>query len=246
VSDSLREAVLLSLTRRGQELLDQIESFAGQPVHFAPYEFPPRPNSINPDAPATEISHDGATIYIHGTKPKHLFGVPHELLHIRRNWCEGVPQLHPKVKDRSNAAIVCGNVDDTLEHLVIVPQEAEYGTDNSDYWKRTARAKWQRYPWPDIDIKDQDGRRGNALLGRLQLELAPDAEIAELAARGLAREKLTAEAERFVSRIKQLLHSKPRTVSCAVRFLKLPRDKLHLVYFDIRAKKRRTEPIPEH
>ena len=246
MTESLREAVLLSLTPRGRELLDQIESYAARLVDFAPCKVQPQPNSINPDAPSIEISHDSATIYIHGTEPRHLVGVPHELLHIRRNWCEGVPQLHPKVKDRRNAATVCGNVDNTLEHLVIVPHEAEYGTDNSDYWKRTARAKWQRYPWPDIDIKDQDGRRGNALLGRLQLELAPDAEIAGLAARGLAREGLTAEAERFASRIKQLLHSKPRTVSCAVRFLRLPRDKLHLVYFDIRAKKRRTEPIPEH
>jgi hypothetical protein len=172
--------------------------------------------------------------------------VPHELLHIRRNWCEGIPQLHPKVKDSSNAAIVCGNVDNTLEHLVIVPEESKYGSDNSDYWKQVARTKWQSYPWSHIDIKDQAGRRGNALLGRLEIELAPDAEITELAARALASEGLMAEAEKFASRIKQLLQHKPRAISCAVRFLKLPRDRIHLVYFDIRKKTRRTEPIPAH
>jgi hypothetical protein len=64
---SLRDAVLLSLTPRGRELLEQIETYAGQPVNFALYPYPPRLNSTNPTTPATEISHDSATIYIHGT-----------------------------------------------------------------------------------------------------------------------------------------------------------------------------------
>jgi hypothetical protein len=245
VTKSLRDAVLASLNPRGRELLDQIENYAGQLVNFAPYQFPSRPNSTNSAAPATEISHDSATIYIHGTEAQHLFGVPHELLHIRRNWCDGIPQLHPKVNDQRQIT-VCGNVDNTLEHLIIVPQEADYGADNSDYWKQVARAKWQGYPWPQIGINDQTGRRGNALLGRLELELAPDAEITALAARGLAREGLTEEAERFAARIRQLLHNKPRAISCAVRFLGLPRDKVHLVYFDIRIRSRRTAPLPAH
>jgi hypothetical protein len=95
-------------------------------VGFERYHFPPRKHSINPDAPATEISHDSATIYIHGTQQRHLFGVPHELLHIRRNWCEGIPQLHPKANDQHQLTL-CGNVDNIIEHLVIVPQESEYG-----------------------------------------------------------------------------------------------------------------------
>jgi hypothetical protein len=225
--------------------LDQIESYAGQPVGFAPYRFPRQQNSVNPDAPATEISHDGATIYVHGTEQRHLFGVPHELLHIRRNWCEGIPQLHPKANDQRQITL-CGNVDNTIEHLVIVPQEAEYGVDNFDYWRRVARAKWESYPWPHIDIKDKGGRRGNALLGRLELELASDAEIRDLAARCLRKAGLAEEAERFASRIKELLANKPRVLSCAVRFLKWPKDKVHLVYFDIRRKSRQTEPLPAH
>jgi DNA-binding MarR family transcriptional regulator len=245
MTKSLRDAVFLSLTPRGRELLEQIETYAGQPVNFALYPYPPRPNSTNPTAPAAEISHDSGTIYIHGTEPQHLSGVPHELLHIRRNWCDEIPQLHPKVNDQRQLTL-CGNVDNTLEHLVIVPQEAEYGADNSDHWKQIARAKWQGYPWPHVDIKDQAGRRGNALLGRLELELVPDAEITALAARGLACEGLTEEAERFASRVKQLLANKPRVLSCAVRFLRWPRDKVHLVYFDIRRKLRRTEPLPAH
>jgi hypothetical protein len=243
MTKSLRDTVLASLTPRGRELLDQIEDYARQSVIFAPYHFPPQQNSANPNAAANIISHDSATIYVRGTEPQHLIGVPHEMLHIRRNWCEGVPQLHPKVNNPSQLT-VCGNVDNTLEHLVIVPQEPEYGADNSDVWRRIARAKWERYPWPDIDIRDKDGRRGNALLGRLELELAPDAEIARLAARGLASEGLTEEAERFASRVKQLLANKPQVLSCAFRFLRWPRDKVHLVYFDIRRKSRRSEPLP--
>jgi len=125
---------------------------------------------------------------------------------------------------------------------VIVPREASFGLDSSEYWKQVARAKWERYPWPDI--KDQNGRRGNALLGRLEIELAPDTAISKLAAEGLAREGLLEEADKFAARIRQLLSNKPRALSCAVRFLQWPKEKLHLVYFDPRRRTRRTEPLP--
>lgn len=237
MSDDLRRAAVDSLTPAGQALLDEIENFAGFPIDFAPYNFAPPRGTSNPLAAAAEISHDSTAIYIHGTEPMHLFGIPHELLHVRRHFCDGVPQLHPKT-NKAHLLELCGRVTNVLEHLHIVPLEATYGADNTAYWESTARKKWASHPWKHIP--DVEGRRGNALLGRLENELVSNPEIIEMAARVFAAEGVTDEAKKFADRINELRDNPPRSFACAVRFLKWPRDKLQLVYFDPQRRRRRS------
>lgn len=63
-------------------------------------------------------------------------GVTHELLHIERYWMEHVPQLYPA--DRRNWKN-CAQMENALEHLVIVPREADYGFDPHRHWNETYR-----------------------------------------------------------------------------------------------------------
>ena len=133
VSQELREQVLPQLPAIVRALLEEIEEFAGLQVDFDPYTFPPRPNAFNPRAPAMAVAPDGATIYLHDFDAVDLHGVVHELLHIRRYWSDGVPMIQPARNGEANRNAM-QNIENGLEHLVIVPQEATFGLDTAGYW----------------------------------------------------------------------------------------------------------------
>jgi hypothetical protein len=189
------------------------------------------------------VSHNEATIYIRDYNDIDPHAVTHELLHIRRNWVEGVPQLHPvPEKANDNNLRVCGTIDNEIEHLVIVPQAPNYGFDPFPFWNAVAKAKWERYPWPDLT--SDLNRRNNALLGRLSLALVNDAHVLTLAGELLREGGWTVEAEKFAGKMAQVLNDKPRALSCAVRFLKVPSGVTRLTYFDVRGRQRRYAPLP--
>jgi hypothetical protein len=242
---ALRDQVRATLGSNILGLMDELEAYAKLTIRFERYRFPVSPNAYNQNPTATEVDHNGATIYLYDFDSVDQHGITHELLHIHRYWIEGAPQLVPaQGKDTPGNVRACGDVENALEHLIIVPREAGCGFDSSGFWNAVAKKLWERYPWPDIT--DLPGRRNNALLGRLGLELVTDKEVLARAADCLRSEGLSDEAERFATRIDQFLGEKPRAVGCAIRFLKAPKGATRLVFVDVRRRQWHSAPIPAH
>jgi len=239
MSHELREQVLPQLPATARALLDEIEAFAGLPVDFDRYTFPARPGSSNPKAAVTVVGPDGATVYLHDFDVVDLHGIVHELLHIRRYWVERIPQIQPARNAEANRAAM-QNIENGLEHLVIVPLEATFGLDTAGYWNGVSRHRWAQYPWPISSM------RNDILLERLALDLVTDTEVQQVGADCIRAEGLTAEADRFAARINEFLDNKPRALACVVRFMRIPRGLFHMTRIDIRNRTHRIEPIPDH
>ncbi len=103
-----------------------------------------------------------------------------------------------------------------------------------------ARKNWEAYPWPDYPSTGGN-RRVHALRGKLEIDLTDDPTIHQLGRECLRLEGLEGEADRFSTRAKELVHSKPRLVACTARFFKTPRHLTRLVYFDVRRGEERSE-----
>jgi hypothetical protein len=240
MSEELREQARAQMPSNAIALLDEIETYTGVHVDFAPYTFPLRSNSFNPKAPASIVSPEGATVYLHDFEHIDQHGVVHELLHIQRYLVEGVPMMQPSRNAEANMTAL-QNIENGLEHLVIVPREATYGLDTSTYWNAVSRHRWGSYPWPNPNAK-----RNDLLLERLALELVTDPEVLQIGTDRLRTEGLADEADSFAARIKQSLNSKPRALGCVVRFMRIPRGLFHMTRIDIRNRTHRIDAIPDH
>jgi hypothetical protein len=224
-------------------LVDRIESFARHEISVAVDTRPVSPRSPNPDRLAARVTEREATILLRSSDVFPPHDVLHELLHIERLWLEGIPQVLP-LHD-PELGTVTSAIENALEHLVIVPREADYGFDPYPYWNETSRRNWQAYPWPTIS--DASTRRRNCLLFWLTAsQLVNDDGVKALAERSLTDEGLLDEARRFSARIVEKLASKPQAISAALRFLKIPPADVHIVKFDIQNERWEPVPIPPH
>lgn len=201
----------------------------------------------NPGRLSSSANHDAATIF---TRSEDVFpphGVLHELLHIRRYWIEAVPQVMPTRgdEDSSERWRITSQIENALEHLVIVPMEADFGSDPYPYWNETVKKNWSRYPWPEI--QDPWARRAICLVGSLSARfLVNETRVRDLAESCIAKEGLLVEARRFHEKIARVLNSKPAAVSAVLRFLRIPFEEVALVAFDVRQRKRVPIPLAQH
>jgi hypothetical protein len=242
----LRRKTLDALPSKALNLLETIENFAKKEIGFVSESTLPERFKIpgyRATSPKAAVSHVVATIILPSgdIDPQ---GIVHELLHIHRYWVEGVPQCQPVPEKRSPQSLsYIGGTENLLEHLTIVPREAEYGFDRS-VWNGFARKKWEAYPW--ANFPSDDNRRVKSLMTKLETDLADDPRLHELGRECLRLEGFDREADIFSARAKELLHSKPRLVACTARFFKIPRNAIRLVYYDARIGEERIEPIPDH
>ncbi len=231
-----RDAVISVLPEASLELLREIEDFAGLEIAFERREEPASPSIPNPDSPAARVSHDGATISVYKDviNPS---GITHELLHVYRYWVEAVPQVMP-IKDKGGSGAngrwgVTSSIENSLEHLVIVPREKGYGESNDEHWNSVSRANWGKYPWPEIN--EPFARRKNCLLGWLScMEIVTDEAVRDLAKECIVKEGYFNEAQKFHEKIMTVLMDKPRALSAVIRFLQIPFNEIRLVTFDVR------------
>jgi hypothetical protein len=230
-----------------QQLVDELERFADLPIHVAVNPRPASPTDPNPEHLAAEVTERSATVLIRSRDAVPAYGVLHELLHVQRFWTESIPQVMPVLGDRapSNQWQVTSDIENALEHIVIVPREAEYGFDPFPYWNETTRTNWSRYPWPNMT--DPWARRKNCLLGALtDAFLVNDPDVKQLVERGLRGEGLLAEARRFTEKIRRVLGSKPHGIATVLRFLPIPFEEVGLVGFDVKNRGRFLVPLPRH
>ena len=242
MTDDLRTRTRQALPANVLALMDEIEAFAGMHLSVEPPHRAPKWR-LNPDAEAIDIWHGGVTLFLKDTENIDPRGVLHELLHIHRYWIERTPMLVP-IGNAKNQRQITSATENTLEHLNIIPREVDYGFDPYPYWNELSRELWSNYPW-----KTQTApfaRRMMALFGKLDLNNVTSADIIDTAQQCLQQEGLADEADKFDERIKSLINSKPRAVSCVFRFLNIPREEAHMVTLDVLNKRSIPRAIPAH
>jgi hypothetical protein len=216
-------------------LVDRIESFAKREISVAINNRPISPTSPNPDSLAARVTPTEATILLRSKDVFPPHDVLHELLHIERLWVERIPQLVPVHDPHGTRSKIATIIENALEHLVIVPREANYGFDPYPYWNQTCRRTWAEYPWPVMT--DLWQRRKACLLGWLTVSyLVNDSEVKGhvedcLRKEGQAGPIQLDEAKRFSARIGEKLVSKPQAQSAVLRFLEIPRTDFRSVRF---------------
>lgn len=227
------------------DLVDRIEIFAGREINVVIDTRPVSPTDPNPDRLATEVTENSATIYLRERTKFPTHGVLHELLHIERFWIEGVPQILPLNDPTGSNLQVTSSIENTLEHLIIVPREEVYGFEPYSYWNETDGRLWSMYPWPSIP--DAWARRKNFLLGWLSVSsLVTDPDVRGHVESCLKKEGLWEEALKFTEKIAKTIASKPRAISTVLRFVNIPLKDVQLVKFDVLQGKRIVIPIPAH
>ncbi len=213
-------------------LVDQIEQYTGKEILVKINPNPLSPNDPNPTAPAASVSGDGAVIYLRNLDEISEQGFLHELLHIKRYLMDRIPQIVPADGSKENYKIT-GFIDNALEHLVIVHQEVNYGFEPYEYWNATAKANWEKYPFPDM--LDSWARKKNLLFSWLSASnLVTDIQVKEMAKEALIKEGLFAMAEKFNNDICSALDSKEECLSIVINTLGIPQDDVLLRYFDVK------------
>ncbi|MDH3670485.1 MAG: hypothetical protein OES46_04905 [Gammaproteobacteria bacterium] len=228
-----------------KRLVEEIEDFSSTEIQVRPTPTPTNESAQSPKAIALIASEHGATLLCRDAGDFQPQAVLHELLHLRRYWIDSVPQILP-VDDPDGEKIKLANqIENTLEHLIIVPQEREYGFEPYAYYREATRKNWQAYPWPAIS--EPWARRKNCLLSWLTTYfLVRDPTIKQSAKRRLEQEGLSSEAERFSQKIERVLSSKEQCISTAIRFLQIPHQQATMVYLDIKNQRTIRKPVSLH
>ncbi|MCK5746902.1 MAG: hypothetical protein KAH44_11840, partial [Oricola sp.] len=241
--NALRDHILRQQPEAVLNLLHEIEQFAGIRVEFWLYPEDSIPDGSNPFAATLQVHRDAADILVRDPDRTTSQQVLHELLHLQRYWMEGVPQVVPVGTDPGNWDIT-SQIENVLEHLVIIPRERERGIDSFPYWRENLCGFWKSYPWPNL--QNDFARRKNALLSWLQLEdLEPSIELRTIAENALRSEGLLTEAKRLRSRIKLKIRDKPQMIAHALQASRIPRNNVRLLYFDVKARSEQRETVPK-
>jgi hypothetical protein len=238
----VQQAFLQRLSAEAQRLVREIEEFASSEIEL---RAAPVPSAQAVRAVALIASESGAALFYRSEEDFQTPAVLHELLHLRRYWMDCVPQLLPVADPQGERTKIANQIENTLEHLIITPQEARYGFDPYTSLNETARRSWQAYPWSDIT--ENWARRKMCLLSWLTTRLlVSDDSVKALARECLQKEGLSEEAEIFAAKIERWKGSKERCISTAVRFLRIPRAEAEMIYLDVRNKRLVRKPVPEH
>ena len=226
-------------------LLDRVEEAIGGEVRVSMEGEEPSPTDPNPDRMACSVSVEEATIWIRSLSKFDAQGAVHELLHLERYLVQRVPQVLPIPTDPEHLKIT-SEIENSIEHLVIVPREADYGFEPYAYWNTTAAKNWGRHPWPEIT--NPWARRKVCLLGFLGVNhIVTDRDVRQHAEAILRLEGLLDEAVKFAEKVQSLaVGNKAAALSTTIRFLKIPPSEVELVVYDLRSKREILSPLPKH
>lgn len=242
-----RGVVIEQIPHNVRDLLYEIEDFAKVKVGFRDISLLQQAaTAYQVDVPSIEVEsiyadHEQAYITLPDPACVNANAVLHELLHLHRYWVEAIPQLEAYGNNGPNVGFA-SYLDNELEHLVIVPNEKDYGYNPEPYWSSLSRDYWSRYPWGDVS---PDDRRVKTLMGWLHSSLTSLSVRSEVET-NLNRLEVFQEAERFRQRIHELLSSKSRATSAVLRFLKVPYEAMQMATLDIRNKKKLVSKVPAH
>lgn len=241
----MEQRFLQKLNNETKNLVQEIENFASTEIQVRSTPMPSNQSASSPKSVTLVASEKGAMLLYRNEQDFKPQTVLHELLHLRRYWNDFVPQILPFKDPDGDKTKIANQIENTLEHLVIVPKEADYGFDPYSQYNKTARENWESYPWPAIS--EPWARRKNCLLVWLTTNfLVTDAAVKRSAEQCLEQEKLRVEASNFAEKIGRVVNSKEHCISTAIRFLRIPRHETTMAYLDIKNQKTLRKPVPRH
>lgn len=222
-------------------LFDSIEAFTGKLIHVVDTV----PRGIS--APACKIDAAQAILFLGNPATDNIQSITHELLHIRRRWVEGIPQFALKPSSNSSslhaiaAHALVNHFENTLEHLNIVPREAEYGFDPYPFRNSMALQAWRSF-------NPQDTRSFGELLRclqqRLVLNYVTDPLVQEVAFAYLRKVGLFDVAEQFNERILRCNANKNMQAANVASAFEVPPHLFQLTFCDARTNSTTSRDLP--
>lgn len=221
-------------------LLQRVEEFSGVQIDFRKTD----PSTLDVDigdAPAgVEMARDNAIIHIFTQEPD-FAGVTHELLHLERYWCDLVPALHWTNRITAGHEQVT-TIENTLEHLVIVPKQSEYDCEDPEKWNQSEMEFWAGYPWPD---RTPQNRLLNILTGWLTcMELVNDEEVKRTAENCLRDANRLVFANSLHKNILSSLGEKSQVALLFIAALNMPSNAFQMRTYDIKNSSIIDNPLP--
>lgn len=226
-----------------KSLVEEIENFSGREILVLTNPYPINSNDPNPDGLACEISENSASIFFRNNILD-LQAFTHELLHIHRYWVRKIPQVLP-VNDSTGSNIkVTSSIENTIEHLIIVPEEEHYGFEPHAHWNTTCRANWDKF---EPQKMDNFAIKMNCLLGWLTItHLVTDDDVARKAENIIKKQGYLQKAKQMSFKVRSYRDSKEKQISCVVKFLGIPRSDVKLVYFEPNSGQRTEREIEKY
>ena len=180
-----------------------------------------------------EMDQFGAKIII--PKPEHFpeSSVLHELLHIRRVLVDKIPRLtfcedYDPWSRQFETALT--DLDNSLEHLIIVPEELKPRPERTEYWKKIMYRVFADIHSDRLPDKD---RQRQALINTVFVStVLSDAELANEASALLQQLGVMSRAETLLSLVGPALYSKERLAKIYVDQLRISIDPVCLEYID--------------
>jgi hypothetical protein len=217
-------------------LMDRIEAAVGAQITFGQNSGPTP--EIRDAHMAANITHNGVEVLLHDPKDIPVASFVHELLHAERGLIEGVPQLVPVSQDPLLWRAV-GQLENALEHAVIVPREAHHGLARPKHWQAMSDAFWPKLsvwsPSPDNLLP--------ALCAALDLDLFDSRPTEAAADAALDRHGLRRKARLFRQGVHQRLEDPSEVRNFAVAQLGWPVEKFLLRRIDIANRRPIDEPL---
>ena len=205
-------------------LAEAIERKQRNPLNICLREDAISPTDPNPDAPACYVSRNGGVIQLRSWGDVSVNAVTHELLHLERYIENSIPQLTPKSSSEERWKIT-SDIENTLEHLSIVPLEREYGFDPAPYWRATFKSNWDNLLERDFN---EFALKKNAMLGYTTLPLAEDAQLEAQVSKILDEIGFLEEAVEFRSKMNRLKPEKAKQLAYVCKSLGISRGDVEL------------------
>lgn len=152
--------------------------------------------------------------------------VLHELFHIRRFLVNGIPRIissptydnwTPELKD------ALGSLDNSLDHLVIVPQELECRPKRKSHWKDRVLSA----------LQSGNISNGDVLLNWVFIQhVLPDRNLIDKASELILRRRIKDYVTLITESLISSLSSKERTVKLCFKHLNIPEEAGCLEYID--------------
>lgn len=188
-----------------------------------------------PDPLACEVAKDGAQILIPTAEVFPNASVLHELLHIRRFLLDGVPRIvicddYDDWTPQRQTALI--GLDNSLEHLLIVPEELQFRPKRKEYWGRVIHRALNRLALENLPLID---RERYILINWVFLQhVLPGSDLNSQASALIEKLGINDRAARMADALLPALNFKESAVRICFEHLQLPLDIGCLEYIDIR------------
>ena len=206
-----------------QNLVNRIETYSRCNIGFKEHEI--ESSSIDKIEMQTAISNHSVEIRYDPRFVIEPNSVLHEFLHIKRSWLDKVPQLRAyNIKNMGIAQMI----DCQFEHLIIVPEEYDYGFNPLPFWEE----KLKRFLGKGFDKNEVEiSRKGRLLFAYMQsTQFGCSASLNSSLVDLISRNNYLVEIIDITEEILPNLSNKIGSISTINDYLDIPKQD---VYFEI-------------